>query len=318
MVSIIVPVYNVADYLDSCVDSALQLSVESEVLLIDDGSTDGSGQLCDLWAQKDSRVRVIHRENGGLSAARNTGLQAARGEFVLFLDGDDMLEPEQTLQLLQQLQEGDNAALGLYTRFFEDGRCEPERCEGFLSVLGEQSVERLLAAVPGDGSSCYMVAVRFLCRRDFLLRNDLLFLPGIYHEDEEWTQRLLCHLERIRVTDREFYRYRQRAGSITDGVKAKHLHDCCRIIRRAQALAEAFPHRAGYLRCRMGMLYLNVLIHVQTMGSDRKELLQQLRQLRVCGSYMTGRIGTLARLSLAVLGIGCTGHLLALARKLVK
>lgn len=318
MVSIIVPVYNVASYLDSCVDSALQLSVDAEVLLIDDGSTDGSGALCDRWAQRDSRVRVIHRENGGLSVARNTGLQQARGEFVLFLDADDQLDVAETQRLLAQIGENDTVVLGLYTRFYDDGRCEPERCDGFRSVLGDRPVEELLAAVPADGAECYMVAVRFLCRRTFLLENDLLFLPGIYHEDEQWTQRLLCHAKRIRVTDCVFYRYRQRAGSITDRVTAKYLYDCCEIIRCAQTLAAAFPQRAGYLRCRMGMLYLNVLIHVQTMGSDRQALLQQLRQLRACGSYMTGRIGTPARLSMAVLGIGCTARMLAFARKLVK
>ena len=317
MVSIIVPVYNVEKYLNSCVESALKLTAEAEILLVDDGSTDGSGALCDLWAQKDSRVRVIHQENGGLSAARNTGIQNAGGEFVLFLDSDDLLEPGETERLLAQLGETTDVALGIYDKYY-DGRLERESCEGFLSVLGERSTEAVLAAVPADGSSCYMTAWRFVCRRSFLLEKALFFLPGIYHEDEEWTQRLVCRAERILVTDCAFYRYRQaREGSIVNTVKAKHLLDSCRIIRLARELERSFPARAVYLHRRMGMLYLNALIHAQGMA-EKTALLQQLRQLRFCAKYMTGRIGTPARLCVAVLGVGVTGRLLAAARKLTE
>lgn len=318
MVSIIVPVYNVEEYLNACVESALKLTVDAEILLVDDGSTDGSGALCDAWAQKDNRVRVIHQENGGLSAARNTGIRNAKGEYLLFLDSDDLLNAAETERLLVQLGEHTDVALGIYENYYED-RLERENCEALLTVLGDRPTEEMLAAVPADGSSCYMVAVRFLCRRSFLLEHDLLFLPGIYHEDEEWTQRLLCRAPRVLVTDCAFYYYRQaRAGSITANVKAKHLYDSLRIIREAQALEVAFPQRAAYLRHRMGMLYLNAMIHVQSMGDETAALLQQLRQQRGCAGYMTGRIGTPARLCTAILGVGATTHLLALARKLTK
>ena len=320
MVSIIIPIYNVEAYLDACVASALQLSTAAEVLLVDDGSTDGSGALCDGWAQKDSRVRVIHRENGGLSAARNSGIQAARGSHVLFLDADDLLDSAETDRMLSHLTDDTQVLMGLYDNYFaEEDRCEREQCQGFLRLEGTVPTRQFLQAVPRDGASCYMTAWRFVCRRDFLLENDLLFLPGIYHEDEEWTQRLLCAASHVTVTHCVFYKYRQaREGAITSHVKAKHLLDSCRIICLARSLEEKHPQHSGYLRQRMGMLYLNGLIHAQSMGADKKEIMAQLRSLRSCARYMTGRIGTPARLCVAVLGVGMTAKLLALAQRIVK
>ena len=90
MVSVIIPVYNVEKYLAECVDSVLAQSCQNyEIILVDDGATDSSGRMCDEYARKDSRIRVIHQSNGGLSAARNAGLDAAQGEYVYFLDSDD-------------------------------------------------------------------------------------------------------------------------------------------------------------------------------------------------------------------------------------
>ena len=319
MVSIIVPVYNVESYLDRCVESVLRLGTELEVLLVDDGSTDGSGALCDAWAEKDGRVRVLHQKNRGLSGARNTGIRNARGSHVLFLDSDDFLDTTETDRLLAQLQATTDVALGLYNNYYEDDRYEREQCEPLLQCTGEVATEALLKAVPRDGSSCYMTAWRFVCRREFLLQHDLFFFEGIYHEDEEWTQRLLCEAQSVLVTDCLFYQSRQgRTGAITAGVKPKHLFDSCAIIRHGQALAKAHPERAAYLHCRMGMLYLNGLIHLHTMGEEKRALCQQLRELRGCARYMTGRIGTPARLCVAVLGIRITAALLALARKFIK
>ena len=95
MVSIIVPVYNVEEYLRECVDSILnQTYSDVEVILVDDGSTDQSGNICDEYAKMDSRIKVIHKKNGGVSAARNTGIGEASGEYLMFVDSDDAIHPE--------------------------------------------------------------------------------------------------------------------------------------------------------------------------------------------------------------------------------
>ena len=95
MLSVIVPVYNVENYLDRCVESVLEQPFDDiELILVDDGSTDGSSRLCDVWAEKDSRVCVIHKENGGVSSARNAGLEIAKGEYMTFVDPDDFIAPD--------------------------------------------------------------------------------------------------------------------------------------------------------------------------------------------------------------------------------
>ena len=98
MVSIIVPVYKSKDTLKRCVESLLAQTVEdTETILVDDGSPDGSGELCDRLAEGDSRIQVIHKENGGVSSARNAGIEVAKGEYLLFADSDDYVEPDMTI-----------------------------------------------------------------------------------------------------------------------------------------------------------------------------------------------------------------------------
>lgn len=100
LVSVVVPVYNVSSYLEQCLDSVVNQTYKNlEIILVDDGSTDDSGAICDRYAEKDSRIQVIHKENGGLSSARNVGLERITGEWALFIDSDDWIELN-TLELL--------------------------------------------------------------------------------------------------------------------------------------------------------------------------------------------------------------------------
>ena len=106
MVSIIVPVYKVEEYLDTCVQSILaQTYTDLELILVDDGSPDRCGAMCDAWAEKDHRVRVLHKENGGVCSARNAGLDAARGDYIAFVDSDDWLDPEMYAVMMAQVRE---------------------------------------------------------------------------------------------------------------------------------------------------------------------------------------------------------------------
>ena len=120
--SIIIPVYNVEKYLDRCVESVLAQSFRDfEVLLIDDGSPDNSGRMCDEWALKDSRIKVIHQKNTGLSGARNTGLRNAQGEYVTFVDSDDLIAENMMATLIERVEKDDlDAVWCSYYRFFND------------------------------------------------------------------------------------------------------------------------------------------------------------------------------------------------------
>ena len=104
LISLIVPIYNVASYVDRCVASLVNQTYSNlEILLVDDGSTDGSGALCDEWAKKDSRIHVVHKENGGLSDTRNQGIKLSKGDYLAFIDGDDYIAPEYCEKLYQAL-----------------------------------------------------------------------------------------------------------------------------------------------------------------------------------------------------------------------
>ena len=117
MISVIVPVYNVKDYLEECLDSLVnQTCKDKEIILVDDGSTDGSGRICDSYAEKYKEVRVVHKENGGVSAARNTGIEQASGDSLMFVDADDRIHP----QMLQVYEENKNSAWTVISQFSAD------------------------------------------------------------------------------------------------------------------------------------------------------------------------------------------------------
>lgn len=188
-VSVVIPVYNVEQFLCECVDSVLAQTMQDfEIILVDDGATDRSGQLCDAYAAKDSRIRVIHQPNGGLSAARNTGLDAATGEYVYFLDSDDYIAPHSLALLLSKSAESHADVVFFDARvFFTD--CEPDpkvyqyhRAKDYGTLPGRQM---LLALLDTDE---YRTAVPLmLFRRAYMQQHALRFRPGILHEDELFT-----------------------------------------------------------------------------------------------------------------------------------
>lgn len=107
LITVIIPIYNIMDCLERCVSSVCAQTYRNlEILLVDDGSTDGTGALCDRLAERDGRIRVFHKENGGSSSARNLGLQKARGEYLGFVDSDDFIEPDMYERLMEQVKAG--------------------------------------------------------------------------------------------------------------------------------------------------------------------------------------------------------------------
>ena len=149
LVSIIVPVYNVKPYLNRCVDSLLGQSYQNmELLLVDDGSTDGSETLCDEYAAQDARVRVLHKKNGGLSDARNAGVDAAKGEYLSFVDGDDWVSPYYIENLYRALEQaGADFSASCFEEVFEGQPVQSvptERLEAFEILSREECLRRIL------------------------------------------------------------------------------------------------------------------------------------------------------------------------------
>lgn len=210
MVSIIVPVYNVKEYLPRCVESLLRQTYGNiEILLVDDGSTDGSETLCDELGTKDQRIRIIHKANGGLSDARNAGLDAAVGQWFLFVDGDDYLA-QNAVELLLRETENDVDFVQFYYHETDDTTWEPEKNQqaNRQSVTDQATMWRRLYGLGGVGaSSC----TKLWNSRVF---KGIRFQKGILHEDEELLNRVLPRCRKVIYTDLVLYGYVMRAGSI--------------------------------------------------------------------------------------------------------
>lgn len=207
--SIIVPVYNVEDYLEKCVHSILaQTEPNFELLLIDDGSTDRSGEFCDRLAQQDERVRVIHQENRGLGGARNTGIEAATGDYLLFIDSDDTLQP-QTLERALTAAKTATAEIAIfgYQTVNEQGdvlSVYPETLPGTVFSPAEKKDVFFL-------SPC---AWNKLYARDLFLRTGIRYPSRVWYEDIRTTLKLYAQTDRVVGVDYIGYNYLQRPGSI--------------------------------------------------------------------------------------------------------
>lgn len=212
LLSVIIPVYNVEDYLARCVDSILGQTYHTlEVILVDDGSPDASGSICDAYAQKDSRVRVIHKENGGLSSARNAGLEAATGEYITFVDSDDWIEPdayEHLLGLIERYQVklvcGGNYDVDGGTGEKILGLC-PKKEE---VLTAEEFVGRMFLWDGFDSSACDKIYHRSLLET-------FRYPEGKVCEDVPVTYKIVLKAERAALSDQPFYNYYHRPGSIT-------------------------------------------------------------------------------------------------------
>ena len=214
-ISVIIPVYKVEPYLDACVSSVVgQTFSDLEILLVDDGSPDRCPELCDTWAQKDPRVRVIHQENGGLSAARNTGIEAATGEFLAFVDSDDMLEPD-ALRRAWEAQQACQADLVIFNLVYVDEHNHPLPAPDFSGfrdeVLTADEVWQRYFAL-AEQKIYYVVAWNKLYRRE--LFKTLRYAPGKRYEDQFLLPGLLAQCKTVACLRYVGYRYAQRGGSI--------------------------------------------------------------------------------------------------------
>lgn len=212
LVSVIVPVYKVEDELGRCVDSVLSQSLSDiEVILVDDGSPDGCPRICDEYALKDPRVTVVHKDNGGLSDARNCGLDKATGDYVMFVDSDDYIEPDSCERLYRSAVDSDaDMVLG-------DWRVSPgpDRPDHYAALEGGKaysSRDFILAAL--KAGEWYPCACFMFCRRSLFNDNGLKFAVGLLHEDMEMQPRVFLAARTVVCVKYKFYNYIKRPGSI--------------------------------------------------------------------------------------------------------
>lgn len=227
--SYIVPVYNVEKWLRRCVESCVKQGLSSdeyEILLVDDGSTDGSGKLCDELQQEFSSVNVIHIKNKGASGARNEGLNVAKGDYVWFVDSDDFIEPDSAKMLVEFAISNVLDILGfdLYIVTESDGAKMMKNSYNVLDlsrgkVLDGEHFISMVDMPPSPWCALY--------RREFLREHNLRFLEGIYYEDQEFPPRAFFLSQKAAFCNKNVYNYVQRCGSImkSSGQEEKRAKD---------------------------------------------------------------------------------------------
>lgn len=239
LISVIVPVYKVERFLPKCVESILNQTYRNlELILVDDGSPDGSGRLCDAYSVQDSRVRVLHKENGGLSDARNAGLDVAAGDYLSFVDGDDWIEPD-TCAAMLAAAEKHGAVLVCAGRYDEDeatGTQTPGLCPREEELIpATEMVRRIFHWDTMDFSACDKLFARSLF-------DEIRFPVGMVCEDMPTIYRVVMLAERAALLPKPVYHYRHRASSITaSAVSEKSFHLTRHAAEIYGDIAERFP-----------------------------------------------------------------------------
>lgn len=216
MVSIIIPVYNVKPYLQRCVQSVLhQTYKDIEVIIVDDGSTDGSGELCDKIAGLDQRICVIHQKNQGLSGARNTGIRQAAGEYIAFIDSDDeWLLTDGLEKLIEKAYTTTDLIVFRHVDIWKNNHktyLKEYDVDNISRLPDAQAVfSHLVLTQQFQMSACFL-----LVRRTLLLSNDIFFPIGFVSEDIYWSMHLWQHVRKVIVTNLYFYGYYHRGESLS-------------------------------------------------------------------------------------------------------
>lgn len=273
--SVIVPIYNVAAYLNQCVESLVRQSYPNlEIILVDDGATDDSGKIADEWGMKDARVRVLHRQNEGLSVARNIGIQAATGEYLLFVDSDDYVA-ESYVETLVDTLESEDADISMckyYTAWADESTLEQKLPAEKSSISAEEYL-KLFYTYSGH----YSVVWNKAYRKQLFER--VAFEAGKRNEDARIMLFLMLEANKVAHTPAGLYYYRQRKSSIMNGVG------------KEQVLRSELDWIAGHLAVLKEngkdtlytlalKLYFNKMaeLYIYLEGTYKKEIKQALKQ----------------------------------------
>lgn len=274
LISIIIPVYNVNNYLSECMESVTSQTYKNlEIILVDDGSTDGSGEACDEWREKDSRVSVIHQKNMGVSVARNTGIEICKGDYIGFVDGDDWIESQMYELMLRSLLET-NAQIAMCGFVdYPNGIQYPEK-KGLKPIGPCKYKDAIKPILQRDG---YFVSMcNKLFARNTIIRGDKIeFLDKMigYGEDELWLFQVASKVDTISFVPKALYHWRPRQGSAT---RSTFLTDKqMSLINAKQRVLEFIPNDRALQELAKGRIYNDCyLLKIIAYCSSDKERYQ--------------------------------------------
>ena len=284
-VSVIVPVYNVASYLPEALDSIVnQTYKDLEIIIVDDGSTDDSACICEKYASSDSRIKVIHQDNRGLSGARNTGLAHATGDLVSFIDSDDSLSP-MFIESLVNAMESSSAPIAVcrFAVIETSGRLSGVAASSVFPNVAAGVYERTDAIKDLVEEKMCVNVCNKLFRRE--LWSDIRFPDGHVYEDAVAEFKLFDKAERVVVLDEALYNYRRRPDSITASVSMKKIDDCLLAHNTVSEFIRnnwsSFIPDSLYQKKNQGIVSFLILFYIKQIksGAGDKALEKKLREL---------------------------------------
>ena len=278
--SVIVPIYNVQQYAIQCIDSVLHQGFQDfELILVDDGSTDQSGEICDRYVKSSQKatgspeIKVIHQANAGLSAARNSGIKIARGEYLIFLDGDDYLEARALSTIKNGIEPGLDLLRYQAEEVFDDGKIVKYGEVGFDALSGVEAFARLIYYHYTENAWLYAY------RRDFFLKNHFEYADGCIAEDFGLTPLIIAKAKKVKAIPDICYNYRQRDGSI--------MHDEKKLARRTmdieKQLKRILPQIAEVSGAEPILHYLVVSFLTEATRQKRTDFLKIYQTTKQAG-----------------------------------
>lgn len=315
-VSVVIPVYNVEKYLKECIDSVLRQTYSSyEIILIDDGSTDSSGSICDEYVSKDDRISVVHKANGGLSSARNAGLEKASGKYVYFLDSDDYIT-ENALEKLVEAAEKDKSDVVFFdAHSFADDGDQFKVSQNYIRKNSYKTDKGAVVFSEMQKNDEFHSAVPLLfLKKDLLKRNGIFFKDSIYYEDMLFTYQVFCCAEVVSQYKESLYYRRYRSESIMTSKKnEKHFTSFVRVYEEVRSFSENLDiidevfAKAYIARCAFNCFN----IYEKLSRRDKKNNKQKLKEI----SYDIQKNNTYGNTALRM---RCYGKIFWLMYKLIE
>lgn len=279
LISIIIPVYKVEDYIHKCIDSVLNQSYENlEIFLVDDGSPDNCGSICDEYAQKDNRIVVIHKKNGGLSDARNVAINIAKGEYITFVDSDDHISPYYIETLLDLVIESDcDIAITSLMQFKEGEKIATQSSNYNKKIIhANEAINEMFYQGSFDNSAWAKLYHRSL------FSSGVRYPVGILYEDLATTYKLFLLANKVAFSNRKTYFYLIRSNSIEGSpFNEKKMKSVLFIIGELEKFKKSNPEFLEAVNCRIMSFLLHILFETNKGSKSEKELFLLAKKYRM-------------------------------------
>lgn len=303
LISIIVPVYNVEAYLAKCVDSILaQTYTNLEIILVNDGSSDGCGRICDEYAKQDKRIKVIHKQNGGLSDARNVAIDVATGEFITFIDSDDYVTDDYIMTLYSLIEKYEcKVSIALYNTFVEGSkpkvvnRVYREDCQTNIKAIEEMFYQEK-----------YDTASWAKLYHSSLFATGIRYPKGIVYEDLATTYLLIFQSDKVAFCNRRIYNYLLRRDSIEgSSFSSKKMDSALKVCELMESHLDILGKVMQAYQCRMMSFFFHLLLKMPDGYEQRNMLYKRIKAIRwsvLCNSRARKKARVASLLS--YLGLG--------------